>query len=423
MTGSPPRRRVRVAYWVNQPAPYFVGRFNAVADRGTLDFEAWFSETRQPDRSWEVDPSQWRFRARSIPGRRLPLTRGRLIRFPLREMRELRPDVLVLEYDRAHFAVTALAATALAGRVCLRVLPNFDAWSRRTWWREAAKALLFRSVDGAKVPGPAGASLAVRYGLPRRRTWTVTQSIDVVHYGSALAVDADERARLRESLHLHGCVFLYIGRLWDGKGVSHLLDAYEIVRAAEPDVSLLLVGDGVDEARYRARAATLPGVAFAGFVQAFDIPRVAAAADVFVFPTLGDPNGLVVEEALASGLPVITTSAAGDIAARVPDPETTVVPPADPHALADRMVRLARSPAERSRLAAAGLALVADRGHDRYAEDFETFILGVLASGRRGGGVARSVRAAARVFGARGRRAGDPDAGRWSAPADQAEGP
>ena len=86
-------------------------------------------------------------------------------------------------------------------------------------------------------------------------------------------------------------------------------------------VRTTLVGDGKEEARYRrvVQDRGLRGVVFAGYVQQDELPRLYATADVLVFSTLGDPNGLVVEEAMASHLPVISCSPAGDIQSRVPD--------------------------------------------------------------------------------------------------------
>ena len=122
-----------------------------------------------------------------------------------------------------------------------------------------------------------------------------------------------------DHLGLQGCWFLYVGRLWSGKGLDDLFDAYRPVRLQQPNASLLLVGDGVDEARYRAMARNLPNVTFAGFVQPRELPDYYALADALVFPTLGDPHGLVGEEAMAANLPVICTEAGGDIRRRVPD--------------------------------------------------------------------------------------------------------
>jgi glycosyltransferase involved in cell wall biosynthesis len=67
----------------------------------------------------------------------------------------------------------------------------------------------------------------------------------------------------------------------------------------------------------RCREEGLTNVAFAGFHQSDTLPSLLAAADAFVFPTLGDPFGMAVPEAMACGLPVISTSAAGEIRGRI----------------------------------------------------------------------------------------------------------
>ena len=54
----------KVVYWNHSPTPYFVARFNAIARRGKLDFEAWFNDRREPIRSWDVDEREWLFPAR-----------------------------------------------------------------------------------------------------------------------------------------------------------------------------------------------------------------------------------------------------------------------------------------------------------------------------------------------------------------------
>ena len=365
-------RPLRVLYWFPQPTPYVVARFNAAAQRQDLEFHAVFSRVREPDRSWNVDEAAWKFPARYL---------GRF-KVPLGELRRLRPDVFILEYDRWNLALGAMAGLALAQRVAFRVLPNYDAWSRRTWWRELGKSLLFKAVDGAKVPGRDGAALAARYGLPPDRTTVVTQSINVAHYGRARDRPAADRQRQRADLGLTGCVFLYVGRVWAGKGLDELFAAYRLVRAAGCDVSLLVVGDGVDYQRYVAQQRATAGVRFAGFVQPADLPEWYAACDVLVFPTHGDPNGLVVEEALAAGLPVIVSDAAGDIASRVPSSVGRIVPVGDVGALAAAMEALAE-PSARIPMAGRAPGWVAWRDDERYAEDFVRFASDLMARPRR----------------------------------------
>ena len=373
--------RPRTIYWNNIPTPYVVGRFNAIAARGNLDFEAWFDQRRNPDRSWDVRESDWRFPGRYIADSRFGAMSARL---PIAELRAARPDVLISLYSSSSFALGSMAARAAGCRLIYRVLPTYDAWVRRSPIKEAMKHLLFRNADGVKTPGPDGAAVARRYGVPDDRIFSVTQSIDLDHYRTALAISAETRRRDRERRGLHGCVFLYVGRLWSGKGLDYLIEAYARVRRATPDVSLLVVGDGVDDRRYRSLAASLPGVHFEGFVQPDNLPSIYALADALVFPTLGDPHGLVVEEAMAAGLPVICTEAAGDIRRRLPEGEAGyIVRPADASHLADRMTSMARDTGLRSHFGRAGQAIVAAASHERYAIDLENCIEAVMSMPRR----------------------------------------
>jgi glycosyltransferase involved in cell wall biosynthesis len=371
-------RPLRVLYWFTQPTPYVVARFNAAAQRPELDFHAVFSQVREPDRSWDVDESAWKFPACYL---------GR-IKVPVRELRRLRPDVFILEYDRWNLAIGAIIGFAAAQRVAFRVLPNFDAWSKRTWWREIGKNVLFKAVDGAKVPGPDGAALATRYGLPEERATVVTQSIDVAHYGRARDMPLPELRRRRGALGLTGCVFLYVGRIWAGKGLDELFDAYRLVRgsrdgsAVRDDISLLVVGDGVDYEGYVSRESATPGVTFAGFIQPAELPEWYAVCDVLVFPTHGDPNGLVVEEALAAGRPVIVSDAAGDIKARVPESVGRVFPVGDARALARAMEALAE-PSIRDPMTRQAPGWVAWKNDERYAEDLACFARDLMARPRR----------------------------------------
>jgi glycosyltransferase involved in cell wall biosynthesis len=377
-------RRPRVVYWNNIPAPYVVGRFNAVARRGNVGLEAWFSARTESDRSWTVDESSWEFSSRYLPA--IP-ARSRVVALPTPLLARDRPDLLVTLHSSASF-LAGFELARLAGiRTAFRVLPTFDAWIARHPLKERLKHAVFSRVDAVKVPGPDGGAMAARYGVPDDRIHVVTQSIDVEGFRAGRAQWDPQRAAVREELGIRGCAFLYVGRLWEGKGISHLLDAFSSVVRSGVDATLVLAGDGVDEPRYRAASSQgeLAGrVVFSGFVQQGQLPRLYAASDVVVFPTLGDPHGLVIEEAMASHRPVVTTTAAGDVGRRLPDGEAGfIVAPADPAALADRMTILAGDPSLREQMGATGDGLVSGRTHERYAEDFERFVEAVLRAPRR----------------------------------------
>jgi glycosyltransferase involved in cell wall biosynthesis len=116
-------------------------------------------------------------------------------------------------------------------------------------------------------------------------------------------------------------------------------------------------------------------VVFAGFVQARDMPAYYALGDVLVFPTLGDPYGHVVGEAMAAGLPVISTESAGEIRERISDGQTGfIVPAASVDVLADRMLQLAGDPALRGQFASRASTRVKAITHEDYARDVEALV-------------------------------------------------
>jgi glycosyltransferase involved in cell wall biosynthesis len=373
----------RVVYWNNIPAPYMVERFNAVANRGNLDLEVWFSTRTESDRSWLVEEESWRFPHRylpAIPGRRtstIPLA-------PLRTP----PNVLVSLYARPSFMLGSTAARLRGVRIAYWVEVTFDAWVRRRWWKERLKSELLPRADGILTAGRDGAEFAMRYGVSPERIFTVPHVIDFDRYAKGSARARRSRDKLRAQLGLDGVTFAYVGRLWTGKGLDQLLDAFGTVQREDAhDVSLLLVGDGTDEARLRRRCADegFENVVFAGFHDGDALPTLYAAADVFVFPTLGDPFGMVVLEAMACGLPVISTSAAGEIADRIDEGVNGfVVPPGDTEALRARMELLAGDESLRRRLGDAATSRVAGQSPHLWAEAFEEAVDKLLSLPRNG---------------------------------------
>ena len=123
-------RRPRVVYWNNIPSPYIVDRFNVLADRGQLDFEAWFSARTEPDRSWDVDETTWRFRHRYVPVRRV----GGSELDSHRTCSAGTPDVFVTLHFEPSFIIGLLAARRRGACTAIWLEVTFSSWVRRRWW-------------------------------------------------------------------------------------------------------------------------------------------------------------------------------------------------------------------------------------------------------------------------------------------------
>jgi glycosyltransferase involved in cell wall biosynthesis len=359
-----------------------VERFNAVADRGTLDFEAWFTELETRDRTWVVDAGSWRFPHRFARVSRWGST---LVGLPPRVSHSQRPDLVVSLYAEPPYLAGLAGAALTSVRTALWVEVTFDSWVRRTKLKEVLKRAAFRQADAILTVGQDGRAYARRYGVEDARIRYLPHVIDADRFARDTAASAGSRCALREHLGLRGTTFVYVGRLWSGKGVDDLLHAFARARqSTRSDMSLLLVGDGPEESRLRARCAHagLAGsVAFAGFRQQDELPAFYAASDVFVFPTLGDPYGLVVDEAMACSLPVLSSTAAGEIRRRVtPGATGLLFSPGDVAALARHMVHLAENPELRLAMGIRGAHRVAWQSPAAWAEQFERVVFEILST-------------------------------------------
>jgi glycosyltransferase involved in cell wall biosynthesis len=257
-----------------------------------------------------------------------------------------------------------------------------DRWVQRTRFKNAIKRLVFPRLDATLGHGEQSRGFAMQYGVPSSKALKLPHCIDVEHFAEGSATARVERDALRRELGLSGVTFLYVGRLWWGKGVNYLLEAFERTQEENAgEVSLLLLGDGPEEEELKRQIVDrgVRNVVFAGFRQKAEIPRFFAASDVFVFPTLGDPYGLVVDEAMACSLPVISTTAAGEIQERVEDGVNGyLVSPEDSAALANRMLELATDGGLRSRLGKVSAEKIRDHTPERWAEDFERIVYTML---------------------------------------------
>jgi glycosyltransferase involved in cell wall biosynthesis len=377
-----PLHRPRVVYWNNIPSPYMVERFNAVIRRGNLDLEAWFGARTDPNRSWTIDESTWQFPHLYLP--RLGIGRYKLS-IPTPALMAQSPDLLVSLYASPSFLAGLRVAWWRGWLSALWVEVTFDAWVRRRPWKESLKRMIFRRVDGIITAGADGRAFVMGYGVPSERIHIARHVVDVKYFSEEVIKTQSARDSVRAELGLSGVVFIYVGRMWWGKGTRTLLAAYRSVERELPGrVSLLLVGDGPEEDRI-ARIARADGlnVKLAGFHQRVDMPLLYQASDVFVFPTLGDPYGLVVDEAMAAGLPVICTTAAGEIHERVIDAVNGyLVPPDSPEALAGAMRRLAHDSTLRSQMGVRSSEMIRPFTPDSWAAAFEKAVDEILSSRR-----------------------------------------
>lgn len=366
-----------VVFWFSAVNPYMAERFSSLNQRGRVAFECWFNLHTDPEREWLIPPELMNFPYRYLPTIATPLG---TVGLPFSAYVRAQPRILISFHGNVSVAPSVLHRLRRGGKLVYYVERTFSTWVKRGRVKEWMKRFLLSGAAACLTPGRDADEYAASYGV--QRILRLEHVVDVPRFARAHALRRLPVTQARRAhLGLSGYVFLYVGRLWWQKGIDSLIDAFGQIRRRGIDASLLLVGDGPDRTRYEAQVKSmdLRPVRFTGFVQQLELAGMYALADAFVFPTRGDPYGLVVDEAMASGLPIISSTSAGEIASRVVEGENGyLVPLDDPDLLARAMARLAENSANSARMGEVSLRLIDGRTPDRWAAQLEAVVEQIL---------------------------------------------
>lgn len=329
---------MRLAVITPQPTPYRDPFWNAVAAVPGVELDVFYCVAGTPDRPWEQH-WQCRFHAEVLARRWLPGLDGCYWNPAVTERLAAKPYDAVLLGGYNHLTMLRAAMHCRRRGVPYLLMCESFLGLQRARWRRVVKVPLVRWVvrnaAGLLPTGQLAREYLLSYGGRADRVCLVPNSPDL----AGLRQQALELQALRPELRQQfgwgdEPVVLFVGRLIWKKGVNVLLEA--MGRLDRP-VRLVIAGDGPERPRLQRQAERLQTgrVQFVGFRQPAELPRWYAAADVFCLPSLTEPWGVVVMEALASGLPVVVTERVGCYPDVLNDPRVgRAVPPGDASALA-----------------------------------------------------------------------------------------
>lgn len=279
-------------------------------------------------------------------------------------------------YDivHAHMPLPAVAARlALGGaRGPAIVYTEHNVWSSHRWPTRVVDALTYRRNTSviAVSQGVAAtiAGIGCRPGSPE---------ISVIHHGIDPAsahhgVAARRRAREILGLPLDAPVLGTVGNLSAKKDHKNLIAATALLLAEEPELRVVLVGEGALEADLRAEAERLgceSAVHFAG--SRSDVPELMPAFDVFVLSSLYEGLPIALLEAMAAGVPCVATAVGGVPETVTDGVEGLLVPASDPQALASACGRLLSDDALRDRMGEASMAKARQHGIEPAVRQIE----------------------------------------------------
>jgi glycosyltransferase involved in cell wall biosynthesis len=233
------------------------------------------------------------------------------------EIRRNRYEVLLIHgYEHLIKWIAFIAARSCGTRLIFRGESHLN--EPRSYFRRAMKRVvlgnLFKWFSGVAYIGKRNREYYEFYGVDPARLYFAPYCVDNAFFASGAENARSARDERRGALGVHddAPVILYSGKLITLKQPEMLLRAFAAVRKRRP-CHLVYVGDGVLREAIERRVAQfgIPDVHIAGFVNQSLLPEIYACGDIFVLPSLHEPWGLVVNEAMACGLPVIASDRVG----------------------------------------------------------------------------------------------------------------
>lgn len=327
--------------------PYRVPLWNALADCCELSIV--FLSAKEKIRSWDADCSKVTAQTFVLESRQL-FVRG--MDWSLnwsywsvkKQLDAIEPEVLILGgYESpGYWAARSWAKEHNVPTVLWMESTLLSTRTKGFHLIERMKALFIRDCSAYYVPGRLSADYLAYFGARREKITVGYGVCDVDKFSSADKI-GDGRAP----------VLLYVGRLVNQKGIPELIAALE--KIVDLPWKLLVAGDGpLRNQMVELSAKTELGsrIEMLGYVQQNDLSEVYRRADIFLFPTLNEAWGLVVNEALLSGLYVVGSNRAAACLELVePGLNGEVIDPFDKHDFIKGLRRaLERAPFDREKI-------------------------------------------------------------------------
>lgn len=269
--------------------------------------------------------------------------------------------------------------------VCMGDSTSFDL--KRSWWKERQKRRIMKCFTTAVASGTATKEYFHQLGMVEDRIFLGYNVVDNGFFQRSAECCRKSERSLRTELGLERPFFLLVARFIPEKNLFRTMDAYAEYRQRVTDPwDLVLLGDGelMPQVRQRIQELNLQECAILpGFAQYGDLSKYYALAECLVLPSQKDTWGLVVNEAMASGLPVIVSARCGCVPDLVEDTRNGfVIDPFSVDDMAEKMLLMTGlSESQRKAMGKRSQEIIADWGPERFAYGLKAAVERALAVG------------------------------------------
>jgi glycosyltransferase involved in cell wall biosynthesis len=372
-----------VAVVFHHIGPYHHARLNAATDRLSVTGIEWSAQSYD---AWGVAHTPARYHKVSLfsQARKQYPRKTELKRAFSWALEQTKPGVVAVNGWNNFGSLIAANCCLRRGLPLVVMSESARQDERRTLLKEAIKRRIVGLYSAALVGGQRHVDYLVKLGMPRARIFTGYDVVDNAYFARRAAEIRNSKSEIRDVYRLPENYFLASARFVEKKNLPKLIEAYAEYRersqgtaVTDPGYNggapwdLVLLGDGPLRQTLNAQVSTLnlqSHVHLPGLKPYEELPAYYALANVFVHASKTEQWGLVVNEAVASGLPVIVSERCGCLPELVQDNGFSF-DPSNEHELAARLLQIASlSDEERKQFADASWRIAANVAPERFAE-------------------------------------------------------
>ena len=367
----------RIAVVFHHIGPYHHARLNTAADRLSVTGFEWSAKGYD---AWGAAESPARYHKVSLfpeatahcPGN------AKLKQAFWTALEQARPDVVAVNGWNNFGSLIAADCCARRGIPMVVMSESSRHDEPRTWGKEAIKRRIAGLYSAALVGGQRHVEYLVELGMPVERIFTGYDVVDNNYFCQRASQIRNSKSEIRNKYGLPEYYFLASARFIEKKNLSALIQAYAEYRrrssAANVPWDLVVLGDGPLKADLCHLISDLrlnEHVHLPGFRPFDELPVYYALANAFVHASTSEQWGLVVNEAIASGLPVIVSNRCG-CAPDLVNGNGLTFDPAKEDELATRLLEMASlSDDERKHLGNNSYRIAANFAPERFGEGLE----------------------------------------------------
>ena len=391
-------RTPAVAVVFHHVGPYHHARLNAAADRLAVTGIEWSAKGYD---AWGSPESAARYHKVSLFSEAIEqhLAKAELRRAFCEALGQVKPNVVAVNGWNNLGSLSAANCCVRRGIPMVVMSESARQDEARTWWKEMIKRRIVNLYSAALVGAQRHVEYLVELGLPAERIFTGYDVVDNDHFGQRAGEIRDSRLcrghggqaafEIRKKYGLPENYFLASARFIEKKNLPRLIRAYaeyrQIAKGNAP-WDLVLLGDGPLRKTLNSQLSTLNlhnHVHLPGFKQYDELPVYYALAKAFVHASTSEQWGLVVNEAIASGLPVIVSDRCG-CAPELVQGNGFTFDSGNEHELAARLSEMTSlSDKERKHLGDNSYRIATNFAPERFGEGLEEAVQVALSSPRK----------------------------------------